>query len=171
MGLQDDVKGMLAAVKEDPQASEEEVVVLSSQQPPALSQKSGPMVQPKVEPKDEPKDEPQQFSLARPNRKKRSVRTHSVSKTVESTGRPPVELTRRPTVGQLRLKGAEDVTSVQKTHAQGESGKKLEQVETNLPKVKNSQGGFTLFGGEISDTTAGGSGVKLDPIRKIWTSR
>jgi hypothetical protein len=53
MDAQDDVKGMLAAVKEDPQASEEEVIVLSSQQPPAGSLKSGPHVEPKVEPKVE----------------------------------------------------------------------------------------------------------------------
>ena len=83
MGLQDDVHGMLDAVREDPPASEEEVVVLSSQQPPAVSQKLGPKVEPKVE--------PQPFSLARPNTKKRSARRHSVSKTVESTGRPNVE--------------------------------------------------------------------------------
>ena len=159
MGLQDDVKGMLAAVKEDPPASEEEVVVLSSQQPPAGSLKSGPHVEPKVEPKGEPKVEPQQFSLARPNKKKRSARAHSVSKTVESG---------RPTVGQLRLKGAADVTSVKNTLAEGD--KVPSPMERNVAKVKNSQGGFTSFGGEISDT-AEGTSEKLDPIKKIWTSR
>jgi hypothetical protein len=157
MDAQDDVKGMLAAVKEDPQASEEEVIVLSSQQPPAGSLKSGPHVEPKVE----PKVEPQQFILARPNKKKRSARAHSVSKTVESTG--------RPTVGQLRLKGAADVTSDKKTLAEGD--KVPSPMERNVAKVKNSQGGFTSFGGEISDTTAEGSSDKLDPIKKIWTSR
>ena len=41
MDAQDDVKGMLAAVKEDPQASEEEVIVLSSQQPLAYRVRQG----------------------------------------------------------------------------------------------------------------------------------
>jgi hypothetical protein len=89
---------------------------------------------------------------------------------MESTERPPVESNERPTIGQLRLKGAEDVTSVKRTHAQGGSVPFSEPVERNVAKVKNSQGGFTSFGGEISDT-AEETSEKLDPIKKIWTSR
>ncbi len=47
----------------------------------------------------------------------------------------------------------------------------IEPAETgNVPKVKNSQGGYTSFGGEISDT-AEGTNAELNPIEKIWTSR
>ena len=40
----------------------------------------------------------------------------------------------------------------------------------NVPEVKNSEGGYTSFGGEIFDTTEG-TNVGLNPIEKNWTSR
>ncbi len=96
-------------------------------------------------------------------KKPRSARTHKAPPNVDTTG--------RPTVGQLRLKGAEHVTIVKKDDVDDDDGLEFEPAEIgNVARVNNSQGGYTSSGGEISDTPEG-TNVGLDPIDKIWTSR
>jgi hypothetical protein len=47
----------------------------------------------------------------------------------------------------------------------------IEPAQTDsVPGLKNSKGGYTSFGGEISDT-AEGTNARLNPFVKNWTSR
>ncbi len=79
-----------------------------------------------------------------------------------------VDATGRPTVGQVRLPGSNDVMIVKKDDDDDDDDMEfIEPAEIgNVAKVKNSQGGYTSFGGEISDT-AEGTNVGLDPIEKF----
>ncbi len=86
---QEDVKGMLAAVKEEPEKSHEDVILLSSRLPSARSQRSQPV--------QTPARDPTQIILSRPTSQRSDRRKKTSSE---------VHVNQRPTFGQLRLPGA-----------------------------------------------------------------
>ena len=148
---QQDVKAMLADVNEE---NSKDVVFLSSQLPSARSQHSQPVQTP-------PRD-PTQIVLSRPT-SQRSGR-----------GNKPLSMgprNRRPTFGQLRLPGAPHGKKPVMSDDDNDEVEFIEPAQTgSVPGLKNSKGGHTSFGGEISDT-AEGTNAGLNPFEKIWTSR
>ena len=151
---QEDVKGMLAAVKEEPKESQEDVVLLSSQLASGRSQQSQPVQTP-------PRD-PTQIVLSRPT----SQRSDRRKKTASG-----VPVNERPTFGQLRLPGAPHGKKPVMSDDDNDEVEFIEPAQTgSVPGLKNSKGGHTSFGGEISDT-AEGTNAGLNPFEKIWTSR